>query len=212
MAARKPLGGFQSPVYDSPEFAVPGLPRRPDTQLGLGSFQAQNPYMSSYAQPSQSDLYGIGAVTAGLQGLQAGAATVPTADTAEAVVGAVGSGLVGAGSGFLAGAAMGSVGGLPGAIIGGTVGLVSGGLNAYLGLRAARRQRREQAKKEAEIKAKTEAREKQARDDAIGQLGFNRRTAAIQSQWAAQEMARGKFFELLQLDNNLRSEFVKQGL
>lgn len=209
MAARKPLGGFQTPLYNSPEFAVPGLPKRPVTNLGANSFKAQNPYMNSSGQPN---LAGIGAVTAGLQGLQSGAANVPTADTAEAVTGAVSSGLVGAGSGFLTGAAMGGAGGVPGAIIGGVIGLASGGLNAWLGLRAVRRQRREQAKKEAEIAAKNEAREKQARADALGQLGFNRRTAAIQSQWAAQEMARGKFFELLQLDNNLRSAFVQQGL
>ena len=107
---------------------------------------------------------------------------------------------------------MGAGGGPVGAVVGGIVGLAAGGLNAWLGVRASRRASREAQRREQDILERQERRERQARLDALEQRGYDRRTAAIQSQWAAQELAKNKLYELFELDENAKNHFLNQGL
>lgn len=204
-----PLGGFAQPSsYPSPDPAAyaPGAPfynppAAPGVQLAPGQ---TSPYQMPIApQGGDGLLKGLSAANAGFQ---AGSnSTLPTTDALEAAVQVGGATLSGAAAGTAIAPGVGTA-------VGAGVGLVMGGLNAWLGVRAARREARARARIQQEAQRRQDARDKQARADALGQLNYNRRQAAIQAQWGSLEMGKNKLYELLNLDQDLKGQLLKRGL
>ncbi len=177
---------------------------------GLQSTQGNKP--EDYLSPEARKYMGYGNAAYG--GVAAGSQVTPTPDAGDAALGVIGSGI----SGAAAGAA---VGGPWGAAIGGAAGLVSGGINAWVGTHSARQKRREQDKIRQQIAAKDEARYQQARKDAKEyfdiergdtqeQQRYNRRMAAVQSQWQAQESARRALNDAIQNDAGLKQMLTQE--
>jgi hypothetical protein len=192
--------GFNSPPPLSPYISAPA----PAAGAVPGAAQAQSTL--GYLAPIAS-------------GFAAGSQAQPTTSAAGATMQAVGSGVTGAASG----AALGTMiapgpGTAIGAGIGGLVGLVSGGIQSFFGLKQARAQKRDFDRQIAEINRKEAERlayEKelnaQARADTQESLRYNRKQAALSSQFNA-------FNSVLALLNNNqaqaqgnRNTFIEQG-
>lgn len=177
---------------------------------GVQSTAAQKP--EDYLSPEARKYMGYG--NAALGGVAAGSQVNPTPDAGDAALGVLGSGIGGAAAGAAAG-------GPAGALIGGALGLVTGGINAFVGTKTARAQRREQDKIRQEIAAKDEARYQQARRDSQKyfdiergdtqeQQRYNRRAAAVQSQWQAQESARRALNDAISNDASLKQMLTQE--
>jgi hypothetical protein len=171
---------------------------------GLQSTGADKP--TDYLTPEAREMMGYG--KAGVAGYNAGANIQPTTDSNDAVAQVAGSTIAGAAGGLAAG-------GPWGAVVGGVAGLVSGGINAYVGTHSSRAQQRKQDKLRQEIAAKDEARYQQARADQEKYFNiqrsdtqenerYNRRMAAIQSTWQAQEAARRAMNDAISQDANAK--------
>lgn len=177
---------------------------------GMQSTMAQKP--ENYLSPEARKYMGYG--QAALGGYNAGANMMATPDESDAMLQVAGSTVGGAAMGLAAG-------GPVGAVVGGLTGLVTGGLNALVGTSSARKQRREQERIRQEIAAKEEARYRQARKDAEKyfniergdnqeQQRYNRRMAAIQSQWQAQESARRALNDAIQNNSQLKMMLTQE--
>jgi DNA anti-recombination protein RmuC len=98
-----------------------------------------------------------------------------------------------------------------GAAIGGLTALVAGGLQSYMGLKASRSQARKQQKLNAAIEAKNNALAARERADALEGQKYNRRTAAIQSQWQAIQAAQKHVEDILARNAELKQRFIQSG-
>lgn len=199
--------GGATPVSGN-SIAAPIGARSPWTPQALQSPQANKP--SDYLSPEARQMTGYG--NAALGGVAAGGQVAPTADSKDATLQVLGAGAGGAAAGFAAG-------GPWGAAIGGAVGLVSGGINAYVGTHSARTAQRKQEKIQRDIQARDEARYQQARadqqkyfdverGDTLEKERYNRKMAAVQSQWAAQERARSALNDSIAQDASLKHMLV----
>lgn len=152
-------------------------------------------------------------------GLSAGAQVQPTTDSSSAILQAGTAGLGGAAAGALSGAAIGAAGGpigaAGGAVIGGLTGLVSGGIQAYTGLKEARKNKRAQEKQIAQInKWNQDERNYQRQQDALHrsdtqeQLRYNRRQDAVASQWKAMQSTIDILNQNMKQDDNIHSMFL----
>ena len=144
-------------------------------------------------------------------GMGAGSNVTPTTSVEGAVLQAGGAGLTGAASGAMTGAMIGAMGGpigaAGGAAIGGLVGLAAGGLNAYLGLTAAREQKRAQERQNREIRRLNAL----SRKDAARQDSENRKMRAVQARWDTFNYAQNRLFEVAKTDEDLKQIFITQG-
>lgn len=166
----------------------------------------------NYLSPEARKYMGYG--NAALGGMAAGGQVQATTDSNDAVLQTVGAGIGGAAAGF-------AVGGPVGAAVGGVAGLVSGGINAYVGTHSARKEQRKSDKIRAQIMAKEEARYQQARadqkeyfdisrSDNQEQARYNRRMAAVQSTWQAQEAARRAMNDAIAQDASLKQMLTQE--
>lgn len=218
MAYLQPLNPFQekpagldamrlnTPAISSPQAFAPA----PTLSMPVAqSSQAQSQNALGYLAPVMS-------------GLAAGSQAQPTTNAQGAIMQTIGSGVTGAGGGALAGAAIGAAGGpvgaLGGAAIGGLVSLVSGGIQSYFGLRQARAQKREQERLIAEINRKEEERfqyqkelNAQARSDNQENIRYNRRQAALSSQFNAFNSVLALLNNAQAQDQNMKNLFIQQG-
>ncbi len=122
------------------------------------------------------------------------------------------SAAVNIGEGVLSGAISGAmVGGVPGAAAGAAIGLVASGLNAWLGVRSARKQARDQQAILTAAQAKQDARDKQARDDALGQEGYNRDQARKAQLYTVYKDQMAKMGSLVQNSDELKNAWVQNG-
>lgn len=206
-----PIGSSDSSSTDlsTPNNPVPlttGLP-------GVSPIGSQGTTPISQAPAKNSiDQATLGITNPIAAGLGAGqAAGAPTVDAGQAVANTVESGLGGAIGGATAGAALGSGLGPPGAVVGGVVGLVAGGVNAYYSVKNARAQKRQEAALIAKAQARQDARDAQARQDAIGQLAYNRRQTALQNLHLAQQNALAGMNSILQSNQDIKDRFLKLG-
>jgi outer membrane lipoprotein SlyB len=185
-----------------------GMKARPTNTLQ--STAADKP--ENYLSPEARKYMGYG--NAALGGVAAGGQVQPTTDSQDASLQVLGAGIGGAAAGAAAG-------GPYGALIGGVAGLVSGGLNAYVGTHSARKEQRKQEKLRQEIMAKDEARYQQARADQQKYFDiersdnqeaarYNRRMAAVQSQWQAQEAARRALNDAITQDQSLKQYLTQE--
>lgn len=174
----------------------------------LQSTSADKP--ENYLSPEARKMLGYG--NAALGGLAAGGQVAPTPDAGDATLQVLGAGVGGAAAGFAAG---GPVGG----IVGGVAGLVAGGINAYVGTHSARAANRKEEKIRRDIQAREEARYQQARadqekffniqrGDTLEKERYNRKMAAVQSQWAAQEKARSALNDTIAQDASFKHMLV----
>src|SRR3990167_192790 len=179
------LPGQTSPYQD------PNYVNRQQAQKALG-----------YAMPLQA-------------GIGAGSQVTATPRADDAILQAGGAGLAGAAGGAVTGAMIGAAGGpigaAGGAVIGGIAGLVTGGIQAYTGLRASRDNRRKEEKALREMIAREERRYNQQRADQQEQQRYDRRTAALQSQWLAMQTAGRKVNELIAQGHVKTDRFVSNG-
>lgn len=165
---------------------------------------------TDYLSPEARKTLGYG--NAALGGIAAGGQVAPTADAGDAALQVAGSTIGGAAAGFVAG---GPVGGA----IGGIAGLVAGGLNAFVGTHAARAAARKEDKIRRDIQARDEARYQQARadeqkyfdinrGDTLEKERYNRKMAAVQSQWAAQERSRSALNDVIAQDASIKHMLI----
>lgn len=200
-AAYTPAAGYgQQPG----PLALPGMPSPYANPNHVQNQQAQN--TMGYIAPIAS-------------GFAAGSQAQPTTSAAGATMQTVGSGVMGAASG----AALGSMiapgpGTVVGAIGGGLVGLVTGGIQSYFGLKQARQQKRDLERQIAEINRKEEERlayEKelnaQVRSDNQESLRYNRRQAALSSQFNAFNSVLALLNNNQAQDQSNRNTFIQQG-
>lgn len=224
-ALTDPVGSFthQPAAFPSPapaDYTKPGSPfEAPMPLLRPGETSPyQNP---SHAQNQQSQKFLSYAMPV-QSGLNAGSAVTATPNAADATLQAAGAGLSGAAGGAMTGAMIGAAGGpigaAGGAAIGGLVGLVTGGIQAYTGLRAARDEARRAERVARDIQARQDARDAQARADAEqaradGQenMRYNRRMAALQSNWSAVQEAGRRMNEIMSEDESLKQLFITSG-
>ncbi len=154
--------------------------------------------------------YGVAAsaIGTGLSSIQPASAST---DVESGVLNAGSSALTGAISGAIAGSAIPVVGTAAGAIAGATVGLVAGAVNAYIGVKAAREQRR----RERDLIAQAEARRKeeldQARNDAIGQETYNRAEARKANVYSMYQDRMKTLWDMVNKSNELKTAWVKNG-
>ena len=144
-------------------------------------------------------------------GLVSGGDVGVTTDSGQAIANTVETGFAGAATGAAAGAAIGSGLGLPGAVAGGVIGLVAGGVNAYFNVKQARAQRRAEEAAIAKAQARQDARDAQARQDAIGQLAYNRRQTALQNLQLTQQNALKRMNDLMSQNQEMKANFIKIG-
>jgi hypothetical protein len=148
---------------------------------------------------------------AGYYGMQAAGNVQPTPSAGEAAVGVLGS--------TAQGAAMGaSVGGVPGAVIGGGVGLVMGGLNAYMGVKSARKARdREEAlrndavRMEKEEIARDEKWRVQNRLDTLEEARYQRKKYSMQKAYEAAQAQGKNLMALINANADLKQKYAKFG-
>lgn len=188
-------GSHKKPAY------IPSM----DYQQGLVANQdaarASNSITPSrvYEKPLSDFQLGASALGAGLKAGEVGAGQ-PTYDSTDAAV-KIGSSTV---AGAVAGA---SVAGPWGALAGGAAGALEGSLNAWLSLRATKRQRTQMAA------LKQEALERQAKEDALTaeEKAYNRSRDAAAGSADAYFKTVSQLERLAMNDQNLKSIFVKTG-
>lgn len=147
---------------------------------------------------------------AGYYGLQAAGGVTPTPDSNEAMASALSAGAAGA----IAGASIGPVG----AAVGGGVGLVLGGLNAYLGMKSARKAKDKEAALTAD--AIRMNKEEIARDekwrvqnhlDSMEQARYDRKKYAMQQAYQASQNQGKNMMALINANAGLKDRFAKLG-
>jgi hypothetical protein len=215
--------GNNNPSSLDPFSAPVGISNTPDNPVSLTTgLQGVSPLGSqsdnnlstnpvgAKRTPADNTVLGIAApISAGLGAGEA--AATPTVDSGQATINAVETGLAGAATGASAGAAIGAGGGPVGAAVGGVVGLVAGGVNAYFSVKNARAQKRQEAALIAKAQARQDARDAQARQDAIGQLAYNRRQTALQNLHLAQQNALSNMNDILKNNQDIKDKFIKYG-
>lgn len=220
-----PVGSFQKPVYPSQNATDYGAGSNFDPSrlpIGVG----MNPGESPYSNPKYADDIKTQAVVKSGQaamgylmpfqaGLGAGSQVSATPDASDAALQVGGATMAGAASGALTGAAIGAAGGpigaIGGAAIGGLTALVSGGLQAYLGVKASREANRKNERIQAAIQARQDARDAQMRADTQEQTRYNRKIAALQSQWNAMQTANGYLNDLITKDQSIKQHLQLTG-
>lgn len=209
-----PVGSFthQPAIFPSPapsDYTKPGSPFGPPMPfLGPGE---TSPYQNPNFAQNQQSQKALGALMPVQAGLNAGAAVTATPRASDAILQTAGAAAAGAAQGAAVGSVVPGIGTGVGAAVGGFVGLVSGGIQAFTGLRAARDQARKEERMQRDILARQAARDAQARADAQENMRYNRRVAALQSNWAAQQEAGRRINEMMDQDQELRQLFIANG-
>jgi len=154
--------------------------------------------------------YGVAAQAAsmGLNSIQPASASY---DVESGVANTASSALTGAISGAIAGSAIPGIGTAVGAVAGATVGLVAGAVNAWMGVGAARKQRRDQQKLIAEANARRQQELDQARNDAIGQETYNRAEARKANIYSLYQDRMKNLWGMVDKSDELKSAWVKNG-
>ncbi len=176
------------------------------------SSRAISPTALGTMTPGEKTAVGIAGAAQG--GINAASQVQPTTSAGSAVGQTLAAGVTGAAVGTEI---------LPGwgTAIGGAVGLVAGGLNAYFGLSSARAQQRKQDKAAREAAAWNKHVYEQnradqmyqyntSRGDSLEQLRYNRKQAAIQSQWAAMTQAHDLVNGMMNQNANYKTLLMSQ--
>lgn len=148
---------------------------------------------------------------AGAYGMQAAGQVRTGTDAGGAMAGVVGSTAQGAMMG-------GSVGGAPGAAVGAGVGFVMGGLNAFMGVRAARKERdRQEALRNDAIRMEKEeiARDEkwriQYRLDSLEKARYQRKKFSMQQAYQAAQAQGKNLMALIASNADLKQKYAKFG-
>lgn len=223
------LGGETARTSPTPVSASP-INLQAQTEL----LESQKKLIDTQLNQAKQQLAGAKAVApvgAASAGLAAGSRVTPTTSAESAVLQTAGAGLAGAASGALAGSVIPGLGTATGAVIGGLVGLVSGGIQSYIGLKEARKQRRELDTQNREVRRLNEqARQDYLREVAFSQKinlrqmglaeraqGFNEqqslltnRENAIQQRWGVLDQSRQLLNNLVSNNQQLKNVFIQQ--
>lgn len=207
----KPAGYF--PQQKPADYATFGQQAGPWASPSVSSPYA-NP---GYAQNQQAQK-ALGYMAPVTSGFAAGSQVQPTTNAASAAMQAVGAGVQGAAAGAAIGSIIPGFGTAVGAGVGGLVGLVSGGIQSFNGLKQARAQKRDMDRQYADIMRKEEERlayekelNEQARSDNQEGLRYNRRQAALSSQWNAFNSVLTLLNGAQVQDQTMKTNFIQQG-
>jgi hypothetical protein len=209
----------------TPVSAPPVPPVNLQAQADL--LKSQKKLIDTQLQQAQEQLAGAKAAApygAASAGLAAGSRVTPTTSAGSAALQTAGAGLSGAASGALAGSVIPGLGTAAGAVIGGLVGLVSGGIQSFIGLKEARKQRREIDAQNREVRRLNE----QARQDYLRETAFNQnmltrrqgfsekqtlltnRQNAIQQRGQVLDQSRQLLNNLVSGNQQLKNVFIQQ--
>lgn len=216
-----PVGSFLPPPVRDPRLAIPQggttqmfVEQGPYGMPGSPIARTQVPPKGASPWEPQYDPMGMkvqGYLGAASSGFGAGSQVAPTPSAGEAALQVAGSTLSGAAQGAAVGSIVPGIGTAVGAGVGALAGLVTGGIGAYLGVKSARKKRREEERRYREIQAREDARAKQERADMKEAQGYNRRQNAIQSRYNSMQWVIANLNTAMSKDENLKNQFIGLG-
>lgn len=205
----------QPGTLDANRLQMPSI-SKPEDFASIPMPAAPAPKPAAAAQPAGTQTLGLMAPAA--SGFAAGSQVQPTPSAPSAVMQTVGAGVAGAAAGATLGSVVPGVGTAVGAGVGGLIGLVSGGIQSFFGLKEARAQKRSQERQIAEVRRLQEeekeyrrSQDAQTRKDSQENLTYNRRQAALASQWNAFQSTLSLLNKGMAEDENLKKIFLERG-